>query len=226
MCYSATSSLYTSTVSFLSILYLLSSGIPHFQWLGATLIGWCAMQFTEFLLWSENPREKCTDGNKLLTATAVPLSLFVQAISAILGALFVYKFDFLKPYIIGSVLLSATVIYITQFYKPDKMCTVVTPQGHLDWSRTSNWNAITNTSRDFDYYFWALVIFAPLILWKRSLLFLVVFLLLPAFGFFYGQTTDSGATIWCYYTSWSSAIAAFALFLKQAGIYDLTQVSS
>jgi hypothetical protein len=66
------------------------------------------------------------------------------------------------------------------------------------------------------------VIFAPLLfLWNRSFLFLAVFTLLPAIGFFYGQSTDSGASIWCYYTSWSSAVAAFGLFLKQAGIYDV-----
>ena len=56
MCYSVESSLKTTVLSFFSIIYLLASGIPHFQWLGITLIGWCAMQFEELLLlWGEFP---------------------------------------------------------------------------------------------------------------------------------------------------------------------------
>ena len=52
MCYSVESSLKTTLISFFSILYLLDSGIPHFQWLGITLIVWCAMQFDELLCYN------------------------------------------------------------------------------------------------------------------------------------------------------------------------------
>lgn len=45
MCYSVESSIKTTTVSLLAIIYLLSSNIPHFNWIGITLIGWCSMQF-------------------------------------------------------------------------------------------------------------------------------------------------------------------------------------
>ena len=222
MCYSKESSLHTSLVSGAAILYLLSSGIPHFQWLGVTLIGWCSMQFAEFLLWSENPRKECTENNKLLTATVVPFALFLQGVVAMLGAFFVYPANVLKPYAFGWATLTAIIIYMTQFYKPEKLCTIVTPQGHLNWTRTPNWKDITFTSKTFDYYFWAFVIFLPLLfLWNRSRLFLAVFTLLPVIGFFYGQGTDSGASVWCYYTSWCSVIAASALALKQAGIYDV-----
>jgi len=225
MCYSKESSLYTSTVSFVAIVYLLSSGIPHFQWLGATLIGWSGMQFAEYLLWSENPRKECTENNRLITATIIPFVLFLQGVTGMFGAFFIYPANVLKPYAIGWTVITAAIIYVTQFYKPDKLCTVVTKEGHLDWSRTSNWKDITFTTRSFDYYFWASIIFLPLVfLWNRSLLFLAALIVLPAFGFFYGQTTDSGASIWCYYTSWSSIIAAGALFLKQAGLYDLLRV--
>lgn len=222
MCYSKESSLYTSVVSFVAIVYLLNSGIPHFQWLGASLTGWCAMQFAEFLLWSENPREQCTETNKLLTATVVPLALFFQGVSAMLGAFFVYPASVLKPYAVGSLAVSAATVYAMHFYNADKMCTVVTKEGHLNWSRRLDWSVASLAEITFGYYYWAFIIFAPLLfLWNRSLLFLAVFTLLPAIGFFYGQSTDSGASIWCYYTSWSSAVAAFGLFLKQAGIYDV-----
>jgi len=54
MCYSAESSLRTSLISFIAIIYLLSSNIPYYNWIGITLIGWCIMQFVEFLLWTTN----------------------------------------------------------------------------------------------------------------------------------------------------------------------------
>ena len=50
MCYSVQSSLQTTTISLVSILYLLSSNIPHYQWLGIALIGWCGMQFDELFI--------------------------------------------------------------------------------------------------------------------------------------------------------------------------------
>lgn len=222
MCYSRDSSLRTSLVSGAAILYLLSSGIPHFQWLGAALFGWCLMQFDEYLLWSENPREGCTENNKLITATLIPLALFLQGVSAILGAFFVYPASVLKPYAIGWVVLSAATVYAMHFYNADKMCAVVTKEGHLNWSRRSDWSVASPAEITFGYYYWAAIIFLPLLfLWNRSRLFLAVFTVLPAISFFYGQTTDSGASIWCYYTSWSSVIAASALALKQAGIYDV-----
>ena len=40
-------------------------------------------------------------------------------------------------------------------------------------------------------------------------------------GFLYGQfETDSHASIWCFYTSWTSVAGSIALFLKQMGIYN------
>jgi hypothetical protein len=181
------------------------------------------MQFAEFLLWSENPREQCTDMNKLLTATVVPLALVLQGVSAMLGAFFVYPANTLKPYAIGWVVTAIATVYAMHFYNADKMCSVVTKEGHLNWSRRSDWSVASPAEITIGYYYWAFVIFAPLLfLWNRSLPFLAIFLILPAIGFFYGRYgTDSGASIWCYYTSWSSAIAAFGLFLKQTGIYDV-----
>jgi hypothetical protein len=222
MCYSKASSLYTSTVSFVSIVYLLSSGIPHFQWLGVALFGWCAMQFAEYLLWSENPGEGCTENNKLITATVIPLALFLQGVTAVLGAFFVYPANILTPYAVASVATAAATVYAMHFHNADKLCTVVTKEGHLNWSRRLDWSIASPAEITVGYYYWAAIIFLPLVfLWNRSSLFLAALLVLPAIGFFYGRTTDSGASIWCYYTSWSSILAALGLFLKQAGIYDV-----
>lgn len=224
MCYSKDSSLYTSVVSAAAIVYLMSSGIPHFQWLGVTLIGWCAMQFAEYLLWSENPREGCTETNKQLTSTVVPFAIFLQGVSALCGSLFVIPWASSsfgrKAVIVSYTLASAVMVYLANFYNTTKDCTIVTEEGHLDWGRhlstEMSWDAV-------GIYGWAFIGLAPIIfLWNRSYIFLAAFLALPLFGFFYGRyATDSQATIWCYYTSWSSILAALGLFLKQAGIYDV-----
>jgi len=66
MCYSVESSIRTTTISFLSIVYLLTSGIPHFQWIGVALIGWCGMQFDELLLWLTTHEKDVRHGIKLL----------------------------------------------------------------------------------------------------------------------------------------------------------------
>ena len=53
------------------------------------VIGWCSMQFAELLLWLTNPRKGCTDMNKLITVTLVPLILSVQAVVPAVGSFFV-----------------------------------------------------------------------------------------------------------------------------------------
>jgi len=224
MCYSKDSSLYTSIVSSAAIVYLLSSGIPHFQWLGVALAGLCAMQFAEYLLWSENPEKSCTEKNKLITASLVPAALFLQGIAGFYGSLYVFPWksssDTRKATILLFTLISATAVYFANFHNPTKECTVVTEEGHLDWGRTDF--AVMDAKSGLGYYAWLVVLFASLLAWNRSYIFLVAFLALPVFGFLYGRYgTDSQASIWCYYTSWSSIIASLGLFLKQAGIYDV-----
>jgi hypothetical protein len=50
MCYSLESSAKTSGLSLFAIVLLLQSNIPHFQWIGLMMVGWCGMQIAEFLL--------------------------------------------------------------------------------------------------------------------------------------------------------------------------------
>ena len=91
MCYSVASSLKTTMISLISIIYLLSSRIPHFQWIAISLIGWCGMQFAELCIWMTNPStsKKCNIWNKVFTMTLIPLALLLQPLGSLWGSLFV-----------------------------------------------------------------------------------------------------------------------------------------
>ena len=219
MCYSVKSSLKTTTISFLSILYLMTSNIPHFQWLGITLIGWCAMQFDELLLWLTNPRKECTKWNQLITMTLIPFTLMAQPLFPLLGSLYVFPWKTLTQFrkqcmILFTVFCSLIVSYF-YYYKPDKTCTTVTKAGHLNWVAS---NYITN-SKLFTP-FWALLIVLPLLLvWNKKYMILIFLCILPFFGYHFGKYTDSRGSIWCFYTSYTSIIASVALFLYKFNIY-------
>ena len=222
MCYSAESSLRTSLVSGVAIVYLLFSGIPHYQWLGVLLVGWCGMQFAEYLLWSTNPAKGCTPANKLITLTLIPLVLILQPLGSLFGSLFVLPWskssDFRKQFIGWfSAFVVAGVSYIT-YYDMYKTCTIVTDQNHLHWHTYK----YQKNKKDLGIYFlFAVIIGLPLFMyWDRSLVFMWVLLITPLFGFVYGIYTDSKGSLWCYYTSYTSAIAALALAAKQLGFGD------
>jgi len=220
MCYSVESSLKTTTISFLSIIYLLSSNIPHFQWLGITLIGWCSMQFDELLLWLTNPRKSCTKLNQLITMTLIPLTLMAQPLFPMWGSLYVFPWKtlskFRKQCMIAYTIFCSSVIAFYYYYKPDKTCTTVTKQGHLNWV-TSNYVRKSKVYTPI----WLIMIFLPvMILWNKKKLLLVLLSILPLIGFQTGSYTDSQGSIWCFYTSYTSIIASIALFLKQFNIYN------
>lgn len=221
MCYSVESSLKTTTISFLSIFYLLTSNIPHFQWLGFALIGWCGMQFDELLLWLTNPRKGCTKMNELITMTLIPFTLASQPLFALWGSLFVFPWktlsQFRKNCMLLYTILCVAIIAFSHYYKPDKTCTTVTEKGHLYWI-TNNFVSKTNIFTPI----WAILIAAPLLLlWNKKYLLLLLLYILPTIGYQYGTYTDSQGSIWCYYTSYTSIIASLALFLKQMNIYNI-----
>ena len=89
MCYSVESSAKTSLYSLIAIVLLFQTNVPHFKWIGLTLIGWCGMQFAELLLWLTNPRKSCTPMNKLITLTLIPLVLLSQPLFGLFGSFFV-----------------------------------------------------------------------------------------------------------------------------------------
>ena len=93
MCYSVESSLKTTAMSLFAIIYLLTSNIPHFQWIGIILIGWCGMQFAELLLWLTDPRKGCTMWNKIITMTLIPFALILQPLGSLFGSLYVIPWN-------------------------------------------------------------------------------------------------------------------------------------
>ena len=131
MCYSVESSAKTTLLSLVAIILMLQSSVPHFKWIGLTLIGWCGMQFAELLLWLTNPRKSCTSMNKLITLTLIPLVLVSQPLFGLLGSFFVKPWSECnqkrKLFIVLYAVL-ATVVVLVYFYKdPEKYCTTVTP---------------------------------------------------------------------------------------------------
>jgi len=222
MCYSAESSLRTSAISGVAIVYLLLSGIPHYQWVGVMLIGWCGMQFVEYLLWSTNPRKGCTDMNRLYTMTLIPLALALQPLGSLFGSLFIIPWNksspFRKNFIIVFTIFVILDIFYLHFYNPYKTCTIVTDDYHLHW-HTSKYNHVDNYR--MAYTAWGAIIILPILMyWDKSWVFMLALLITPVFGFIYGLYTDSKASLWCYYTSYTSIIAIVALAAKQLGFGD------
>jgi hypothetical protein len=218
MCYSVKSSIKTTTISFISIVYLLTSNIPHFQWLGVALIGWCGMQFDELLLWLTNPRKGCTKWNELITMTLIPFTLVSQPLFSLWGSLYVFPWEKLsqlkKLFMISYTAICTVIIYFVHFYKPDKTCTIVTKDGHLSWGTTKY---VSNTA--IFTPLWSLIICLPLLLlWNKKYLILILLCILPFIGYQYGKYTDSQGSIWCFYTSYTSIIASIALFLHKNNI--------
>jgi hypothetical protein len=221
MCYSVESSLQTSTISFVAIVYLLTSNIPHYQWLGIALIGWCGMQFDELLLWLTDPRKECTKWNEIITMTLIPFTLLSQPLFALWGLLYVFPWKNLsnlkKQFIIFFTVICIIIMYFVHFYKPDKTCTTVSEKGHLLWI-TSNY--VHNN--DILPAIWFVLISLPLILfWDKNFMIIFLIAILPVIGFQIGKHTDAQGSIWCYYTSYTSIIASIALFLHQTKIYSI-----
>jgi hypothetical protein len=221
MCYSVESSAKTTLYSLTAIIILLRSGVPHFQWIGVILIGWCGMQFDELLLWLTNPRKGCTPINKLITVTLIPLVLILQPLGSIIGSFFV------KPWnqcgenrklliVLYSVMIVISLLYFF-FRERRTLCTTVTTNGHLNW-----WlDKIDVFSREM-YFVWGIAITLPLLLlWDASFKLILVISLLPLFGYHYGLTTDSRASIWCYYTSFTSIVSLIAYGLFKFNIYNI-----
>ena len=226
MCYSVKSSLKTTLISLFAIIYLVTSRIPHFQWIGITLIGWCGMQFAELLLWATEPQNGCTDMNKIITMTLVPLALVLQALGSLFGSLYAIPWakstDFRKNFIVLYSLFIILLVGVAHYYNPYKICTTVTKGGHLLWS-TGNNTLPDNLTSKLMYFAWGLLLCLPLFLfWNKDITLIACLILIPGFGFSHGLlNTDSRASIWCYYTSYTSIIASGFLFLKQMGVVDI-----
>ena len=220
MCYSVESSAKTTLYSLIAIIVMLQSNVPHFKWIGAMMIGWCVMQFAELLLWLTNPHKSCTPMNKLITLTLIPLVLLSQPLSSLYGSFFVKPWSACstgrKQFIVGySVIIAISML--VYFYKDaKKYCTVVTPEGHLNWWLSSASNYVAK------YYLWLFLIFFPIFaLWDISYKAIIAISILPLFGFLYGLKTDSSASIWCHYTSFTAFASILIYGLYKFKIYNI-----
>ena len=221
MCYSIESSAKTTLYSLVAIIILFRSNVPHFKWIGAILIGWCGMQFAELLLWLTNPRKSCTPTNKLITLTLIPLVLLSQPLCALFGSFFVKPWakcsQTRKLFIVGYSAIVAIVMMVYFYKDAQKYCTVVTPEGHLNW-----WLSKYMGNKPIDYILWLIVIALPIfILWDISYMVVVALSIMPAFGFIYGLKTDSKGSIWCHYTSYTSIISLIVYGLYKFKIYNI-----
>ena len=221
MCYSVESSAKTSLYSFIAIVVLMYSNIPHFKWLAMILVGWCGMQFAELLLWLTNPRKSCSQMNKILTYTLIPLVLILQPVGATLGSLFVKPWAKCsknrKLFIVLFSILSSIALLLHFHGNRVKDCTTVTREGHLNW-----WLSSYPGNKPIAYTLWLIIIAAPIfILWDMSYKIVVALSIMPAFGFIYGLTTDSKGSIWCYYTSFTSLVSLLAYALYKFKIYNI-----
>ena len=224
MCYSVESSLKTSLLSFISIIVLFSSNVPHFKWIALILISWCSMQVGELLLWLTNPRKSCTPMNKLITLTLIPLILLSQPLLVIFGSFFVKPWSACsqnrRMLILGYCII-ASIVFLYYFYEnPTKYCTTVTKQGHLNWLLKSSEDP--RYEMPYGYYSWIVVgIGSALLLWDISYKALVALFLIPLIGFIYSLNTDSKSSIWCYYSSYSSMVMLILYGLYKFKIYNI-----
>jgi hypothetical protein len=224
MCYNVQSSLKTTIISLFAIIYLLSSGIDHFQWIGIILIGWCGMQFGELLLWLTNPKKGCTIWNKIITILLITFFLILQPLGSLIGSLYVIPWNksskFRKNFIIYYSIFICLLVLSCRFINPYKLCTTVTPMGRLFWG--------TNKFKDYAihdyiiYFLWIFFIALPIILfWNKNDLAIILLWITPLIGFIYGLYTEGKGSIWCYYTSYSSMVAIILLALYQLKIFNI-----
>lgn len=224
MCYSVESSAKTSLLAFISIAILFSSNVPHFKWIALTMSGWCLMQVAELLLWLTNPRKSCTTANKVITVTLIPLVLILQLTLVALGSFFVKPWSKCsqnrKTLIVGYCIIAGAILLYNFFKKPTKYCTIVTPQGHLNWF-------VNNPEKNHlempkGYYLWLLaVMVCGFLLWDVSYNALIAVFILPVIAFIYSYKTDSKASIWCYYSSFSAITMLVVYALYKFKIYNI-----
>ena len=224
MCYSVESSAKTTLYSLVAIVLTLQSNVPHFKWIGLIMVGWCGMQFAELLLWLTNPRKSCTQMNKILTLILIPFVLLMQPIGIILGSFFVKPWSKCsqnrRMFIVGYCVVVSAVLLYNFFNKPTKYCTIVTKQGHLNWFLNSSEK--DKFEMPYGYYLWLLVIMVcGLLLWDVSYKALFLVFLLPFIGFIYASKTDSKASIWCYYASFSAITMLIVYGLYKFNIYNI-----
>ena len=233
MCYSLQSSLETSAMASIAILYLYNSNIPKFKWIATALLGWCGMQFAEALLWATNPSrvpDKCSSFNKLITLTIIPLVLMGQPLGSLWGSLYLIPWNksstMRKNFLLGYTILIISSVVLATYKTVDKTCTIVTEDGHLNWHTTTKHHVLNffrpfikmTNEEEITSNVWLVFIALPFIIYSKSLLTPALLFIIPLLGQRYSFQTDSPASIWCYYTSFASILAPIMLVMHNMGL--------
>jgi hypothetical protein len=142
-------------------------------------------------------------------------------VGAILGSLLVKPWakcsNNRKLFIVIFSIISSMSLLLHFYGNRTKDCTTVTPEGHLDW-----WLSKYPGNKPIAYTLWLIIIAAPIfLLWDVSYKLVVALSIMPAFGFYYGLTTDSKGSIWCYYTSFTALVSLLAYALYKFDIYNI-----
>lgn len=224
MCYSVESSAKTTLLSLTCIAILLHSKNPHFQWMGFILIGWCIMQFAELLLWTTNPRKGCTEANKLITLFIIPIVLALQPLGSLLGSMLIKPWSVCtkerKTFLVVTTACILFATYIIYYRNAIKNCTTVTPGGHLHWILNDNADYATNGN--WKMFIWAFIILFPIVtLWDASYKIIILISVIPYLAYKKGAVTDSHASLWCYYTSFTSVVSVLFYGLYKLKIYNI-----
>ena len=228
MCYSVESSLFTTLLSLIAIIILWTSGINKYKWLALTLMGWSAMQFSELILWLTKPtksEKNCHIVNKITSVSLIPLSLMLQPLGSLYGSLFETSWqkssETRKLFIIIYTFIILFVVFFSFFYPLKRICTVVTPEGHLNWCLNA-WPLLRKKSIYYIFRFsiWGALIILPLLLFWKNKLELMLIVFVGFVGLIYGlfftdSTTNGGASVWCFITSFSSILFVIIMFLDK-----------
>ena len=229
MCYSFESSMRTSFMSLIAIIILINSSAPKYIWLGFTLIGWCAMQFAEGLLWLTDPKKGCSETNKFITKYLIPLTLILQPLTSLYGYGYITKYKNLTKnetrfFVFYTIFILCLVIGWFNIPLDKTDCTTITKKGHLYWAGTYPPSKTLTNIHPIATLIWGLLISLPIIIfWRNPILSitlkdLLLIFPIPLYGMIKGLQSESIASVWCYVTSYSSMWFVFLLFLHKNGI--------
>jgi hypothetical protein len=153
------------------------------------------------------------------------LVLVSQPLLGLLGSFFVKPWRECnkkrKLFIVGYAVIVAISMLVYFYKNAQKYCTTVTPEGHLDWW-LSKLESESSAGYRIKYSLWLFLTFFPIfMLWNVSFKAIIAISILPLFGFFTGLKTDSSASIWCHYTSYTAIVSIVIYLLYKFKIYNI-----
>ena len=226
MCFSIEASLAAAAVGYTTAMLLWIRGTPRAGWLAVSLAGWCSMQLAEAALWTTSPSSasdgdasSCSDLNRALSVSAIPLALSLQVWGPCLGGALVVSqeadrtaaapFAGRRRLVLALLALGGTaplLTYSMNAVRHGPWCTVLTEQRHLQWAYRGA--SVGKAQWLTTGLAWCMLITTPFLLYWRPLWqALVLTATGAAFMLFALAVTDSPASNWCLYVSAGSGVA-------------------